>query len=65
MTATDDTATAPAPEPGRGTAVHRSGLLSAAGPRLAALLLGVVCVAWSAAPRANPVSDCSSASTIR
>jgi hypothetical protein len=51
MTATDDTATASAPEPGRGTAaVHRSGLLSAAGPRLAALLLGVACVAWSAAP---------------
>jgi hypothetical protein len=51
MTAADDTAIAPAPEPGRGAAdVHRSGLLSLAGPRLAALLLGVACVAWSAAP---------------
>ncbi|MGD0701835.1 MAG: hypothetical protein ABSA02_18370 [Trebonia sp.] len=31
-------------------ATQRSGLLSAAGPRLAALLLGAVSVAWSAAP---------------
>jgi hypothetical protein len=29
---------------------QRQGVLSAAGPRLAALLLGVACVAWSAAP---------------
>ena len=29
---------------------QRSGILSAAGPRLAALLLGAACVAWSAAP---------------
>jgi hypothetical protein len=31
-------------------ATRRPGLLSAAGPRLAALLLGGACVAWSAAP---------------
>jgi hypothetical protein len=51
MTATDDIVTAPTPEPGRGAAaVRRVGLLSMAGPRLAALLLGAACVAWSAAP---------------
>ena len=51
MTATDDTATAPAAEPAPGAAAtQRSGLLSLAGPRLAALLLGAACVAWSAAP---------------
>jgi hypothetical protein len=32
---------------------QRSGILSAAGPRLAALLLGAACVAWSAAPRGH------------
>jgi hypothetical protein len=31
-------------------ATDRSGLLPVAGPRLAALLLGAACVAWSAAP---------------
>ena len=36
-------------DPGRGR-LARAGLLSLAGPRLAALLLGVACVAWSAAP---------------
>ena len=51
MTATDDTATASAAEPAPGAAAtQRSGLLSLAGPRLAALLLGAACVAWSAAP---------------
>ena len=50
MTAADDAAAA-VPEPTRlSPATQRPGLLSAAGPRLAALLLGVVCVAWSAAP---------------
>jgi hypothetical protein len=34
-------------------ATQRPGLLSAAGPRLAALLLGAACVAWSAAPLRN------------
>jgi hypothetical protein len=55
---TDPPAPAPAPatpapaEPARRatTVTQRSGLLSAAGPRLAALLLGAACVAWSAAP---------------
>jgi hypothetical protein len=51
MTATDDTATASAAEPAPGAAAtQRGGLLSLAGPRLAALLLGAACVAWSAAP---------------
>jgi hypothetical protein len=31
-------------------ATQRSGVMAAAGPRLAALLLGAACVAWSAAP---------------
>jgi hypothetical protein len=49
MTAIDAPATA---EPARDAAAttERGGLLSLAGPRLAALLLGVACVAWSAAP---------------
>ena len=48
MTAADDDARA---EATRGAAAsHRAGLLALAGPRLAALLLGVACVAWSAAP---------------
>jgi hypothetical protein len=34
----------------RGGATERPALLSTAGPRLAALLLGAACVAWSAAP---------------
>jgi hypothetical protein len=38
-------------EPKQHAAVEqRQGVLSAVGPRLAALLLGVACVAWSAAP---------------
>ena len=50
MTAIEDEA-AGAAEPIRGpAAIQRRGVLSAAGPRLAALLLGVACVAWSAAP---------------
>jgi hypothetical protein len=50
MTAIEDEA-AGAAGPTRGpAAVPRRGVLSAAGPRLAALLLGVACVAWSAAP---------------
>jgi hypothetical protein len=49
MTATDDVAATA--EPTGGAAItRRPGLLSAAGPRLAALLLGAACVAWSAAP---------------
>jgi hypothetical protein len=45
------TAGDPAAEPARGTAAtERASLLSLAGPRLAALLLGAACVAWSAAP---------------
>jgi hypothetical protein len=52
MTATENaTEDAAAPEPARAAAaLHRAGVLSLAGPRLAALLLGVACVAWSAAP---------------
>ena len=52
MTATEDaTEDGAAAEPARGAAAsHRVGVLSLAGPRLAALLLGVACVAWSAAP---------------
>ena len=52
MTTTEDASDdAVAAEPTRGAAItRRPGLLSAAGPRLAALLLGVACVAWSAAP---------------
>ena len=54
MTTADDAAVdAPAapPEPGRrAAAAQRGGLLSLAGPRLAAVLLGAACVAWSAAP---------------
>jgi hypothetical protein len=49
MTATDDAAPAAAPTRGA-AATERGGLLSLAGPRLAALLLGAACVAWSAAP---------------
>ena len=53
MTAADDAAAA-VPEPTRRSpATQRPGLLSAAGPRLAALLLGAACVAWSAAPLRN------------
>ena len=36
--------------PGHAAATRRSGIMSAAGPRLAALLLGAASVAWSAAP---------------
>ena len=52
MTATEDGAEdAVAAQPTRGAAASRGiGVLSLAGPRLAALLLGVACVAWSAAP---------------
>jgi hypothetical protein len=51
MTAIDDPAAAAAAGPARGAAATaRGGLLSLAGPRLAALLLGAACVAWSAAP---------------
>ena len=52
MTATEDAtgdAAAAAPTPGA-NASYRVGVLSVAGPRLAALLLGAACVAWSAAP---------------
>ena len=50
MTAPDDVAPTPA-EPNRAALPTRHpGLMSAAGPRVAALLLGVACVAWSAAP---------------
>ena len=35
---------------GRVAVTQRAGVMSAAGPRLAALLLGAACVAWSAAP---------------
>ena len=53
MTAADDAAAA-VPEPTRRSpATQRPGQLSAAGPRLAALLLGAACVAWSAAPLRN------------
>ena len=46
---TDDTPAAT--EPTRhAPPTRRSGILSAVGPRLAALLLGAACVAWSAAP---------------
>jgi hypothetical protein len=42
------------PAPARPTrpaaATQRPGIMAAAGPRLAALLLGAACVAWSAAP---------------
>jgi hypothetical protein len=42
---------APSPSPPPPAAVTpRGGLVSAAGPRLAALLLGAACVAWAAAP---------------
>jgi hypothetical protein len=52
MTATEDATGDAAPAaPTRGaSASYRVGVLSVAGPRLAALLLGVACVAWSAAP---------------
>jgi hypothetical protein len=49
VTAADDVA-ATAEQTRGAAATQRPGLLSAAGPRLAALLLGVACVAWSAAP---------------
>jgi hypothetical protein len=45
---TDTPAPAEATRPAAAT--QRSGIMSAAGPRLAALLLGAACVAWSAAP---------------
>jgi hypothetical protein len=48
-TATGDAAAAAATTRSAAS-TQRAGLLSAAGPRLAALLLGVACVAWSAAP---------------
>ncbi len=52
------TATASAEPARRIAAGQRAGLLSTAGPRVAALLLGVACVAWSAAPlRADGWAD--------
>jgi hypothetical protein len=48
MTAADDAAAEPAAR--TPAATQRGGLLSLAGPRLAAVLLGAACVAWSAAP---------------
>ena len=50
MTAIDDAPTAAEPARDTAAATQRAGLLSLAGPRLAALLLGAACVAWSAAP---------------
>ncbi len=52
MTAADDPtrSTAAASITGGADAVARPGPLSWAGPRLAAVLLGAACVAWSAAP---------------
>jgi hypothetical protein len=41
---------APAQPTRHAAATERSGIMSAVGPRLAALLLGAACVAWSAAP---------------
>jgi len=41
---------APAPAEPAAQAAPRVGVLTAVGPRLAALLLGAACVAWSAAP---------------
>jgi len=41
---------APAPGPARATATPRAGIWAAAGPRLAATLLGAACVAWTATP---------------
>src|SRR5277367_1396224 len=46
----DDAAPASAQPTRHPAATQRPGLLSVAGPRVAALLLGVACVAWSAAP---------------
>jgi hypothetical protein len=48
MTAADDATAEPAAR--APAATQRGGLLSLAGPRLAAVLLGAACVAWSAAP---------------
>jgi hypothetical protein len=51
MTAPRDDAAPARTEPTRHpAATQRAGIMSAAGPRLAALLLGAACVAWSAAP---------------
>jgi MFS family permease len=50
MTAPDDSAAAPDQARRTTAATQRGGLLSLAGPRLAAVLLGAACVAWSAAP---------------
>ena len=49
-TGLDGAAAASAGPTRRVAATQRPGLLSAAGPRVAALLLGVACVAWSASP---------------
>jgi hypothetical protein len=49
MTATDDADAAAAPTRGA-AATQRGSLLSLAGPRLAAVLLGAACVDWSATP---------------
>ena len=50
MTAIDDATAAAEPTRDTAAATQRGGLLSLAGPRLAAVLLGAACVAWSAAP---------------
>jgi len=50
MTAIDDAPAAAEPARDTPAATRRGGLLSLAGPRLAAVLLGAACVAWSAAP---------------
>ena len=51
MISAEDRAAGPAGPAGRTqAATRRGGLLSLAGPRLAAALLGAACVAWSAAP---------------
>jgi hypothetical protein len=47
---TDTPAPAPAEPTRPAAATPRSGIMAAAGPRLAAPLLGAACVAWSAAP---------------
>jgi MFS family permease len=50
VTAGDDAPASAEPTRRTAAAAERGGLLSVAGPRLAALLLGAACVAWSAAP---------------
>jgi len=50
MTAIDDATAAAEPTRDTAAATQRGGLLSLAGPRLAAVLLGAACVAWAAAP---------------